>query len=177
MRLFIWLCREAFDLSRQHKIDVMNGTPIDVKLQSNAASKVANNELTITIQQTIDSLYANKLAYFVQDIGRILEAKLYYSNEPQANRIEIIDPEKFENDEFKIPRELIESGFELPVLISEKSFKPRDIKYPFPRTFSLIISLLHYRKFLLREDGAQRLTPLKSEDYVLLRAEQRHLKK
>lgn len=59
MRLFIWLCREAFDLSRQHKIDVMNGTPIDVKLQSNAASKVANNELTITIQQTIDSLYAN----------------------------------------------------------------------------------------------------------------------
>lgn len=137
MRLFIWLCREAFDLSRQHKIDVMNGTPIDVKLQSNAASKVANNELTITIQQTIDSLYANKLAYFVQDIGRILEAKLYYSNEPQANRIEIIDPEKFENDEFKIPRELIESGFELPVLISEKSFKPRDIKYPFPRTFSL----------------------------------------
>lgn len=137
MRLFIWLCREAFELSRQNNIDIINGTPINVELQSDAAFKVAKNELTITIQQTINSLYANKLAHFVQDIGRILEAKLYYSNEPQANRIEIIDPEKFENDDFKIPRELIESGFELPVLIPEKSFKPRDIKYPFPQTFSL----------------------------------------
>lgn len=137
MRLFIWLCREAFELTQQNNIDIMNGIPINVALQSAAAFKVAKNELTITIQQTINSLYATKLAHFVQDIGQILEAKLYYSNEPQANRIEIIDPEKFESDNFKIPRELIESGFELPVLIPEKSFKPRDIKYPFPQTFSL----------------------------------------
>jgi len=137
MRLFIWLCRESFSLARQEDIDLMNGASINAHIQSQAAKNVANKELRITIPQTVNNLYASKLAYFISDIGQILRAKLYYSSQPQANRIEIINPEKFDLDDYAIPRELIESGQDLPVLIAESSFKPRDIKYPFPKTFSL----------------------------------------
>lgn len=137
IRLFIWLCREAFALAHQENIDVMNNVPISVQLQSKAALRVSKNELTVTIPQTINNLYASKLAYFICDIGQILRAKLYYSTQPEANRIEIIDPERFESEDYKIPRELIESGQDLPLFLTETSFKPRDVKNPFPKTFSL----------------------------------------
>lgn len=137
MRLFIWLCRESFSLAKQENVDLMNGAAINAHVQSQAAKNVANKELRITIPQTVNNLYASKLAYFISDIGQILRAKLYYSSQPQANRIEIVNPEKFDLEDYAIPRELIESGQDLPVLISESSFKPRDIKYPFPKTFSL----------------------------------------
>jgi hypothetical protein len=82
-------------------------------------------------------VYGQKLATLVLDLGSILRAKLHFSTQPQANRIEIIDSEKLESEEYRIPREIIESGFDLPVFLSEVSFKPRDIKYPMPTTFSL----------------------------------------
>lgn len=137
IRLFIWLCREAFMIAYQEKVDILNGKFINVFLQSRAASNTAKNELDITIPQSINNIYASKLATFIFDIGQILRARLHYSSQPQANRIEIVDYEKFELKEYEIPRELIESGKELPVLLSEISFKPRDIKYPFPKTFAL----------------------------------------
>lgn len=137
VRLFIWLCREAFALAYQNNIDVLSGKPINVSLQSRAALNVAKNELTITIPRAINSIYASKLAYFIHDIGQILRAKLYYSTEPQANRIEIVDPEMLDKEEYNIPKELIESGMDLPVFFYASSFKPRDMKTPFPDTFML----------------------------------------
>jgi len=137
VRLFIWLCREAFELAHQEEIDIRNGSPINAKLQTLAATNVSKNEINITIPQTISNSYASKLALFVFDIGQILRAKLYYSTQPQANRIELIDPEKLESDEYKIPRDLIASGEDLPILLTESSFKPRDVAYPFPKTFAL----------------------------------------
>lgn len=137
IRLFIWLCRETFTVAYQEKVDVLNGVPINVYLQNKAALNVAKNELDITIPQTINNIYASRLACFIHDIGQILRARLYYSTQPQANRIEIIDPEKFELAGYEIPRELIESGQDLPVFLAESSFKPRDVKYPFPKTFAL----------------------------------------
>jgi hypothetical protein len=137
IRLFIWLCREAFSIAYHKSVDIMNGKPIDVHLQTKGALNVSKNELTITIPQTVNNLYASKLAYLINDIGQILRAKLYFSTQPQANRIEIIDPEKFDSAEYEIPRELLESGHDLPVFLVESSFKPRDVKYPFPKTFAL----------------------------------------
>ncbi len=137
VRLFIWLCREAFALAHQDNIDVLSGKPINISLQSRAALNVAKNELNITIPRAINSIYASKLAYFIHDIGQILRAKLYYSTEPQANRIEIVDPEKLDKKEYHIPKELIESGMDLPVFFYKSSFKPRDVRTPFPETFIL----------------------------------------
>lgn len=137
VRLFILLCREAFQAAHQSNINVERGVPIDVKLQSKAAREVSRIELSITLPKNVSSVYGQKLTMFVLDLGSILRAKLHFSTQPQANRIEIIDSEKFELQEYKIPREIIESGLDLPVFLSEVSFKPRDMRYPMPKTFSL----------------------------------------
>ena len=71
------------------------------------------------------------------DLGRILQNKLYYSSEPEANRFEIIDSAKFELDKFTIPRKIIEHGMRMPHLISETSFKPKQPAFAFSFTFSL----------------------------------------
>ena len=137
VRLFILLCREAFTLAHQKGVRIEEGRPIDVITQSRAAREVSKIELTITIPKNVSTLYGQKLARFILDIGSILRAKLHFSTQPQANRIEIIDSEKFELEEYRIPRELIQSGLDLPVFLSEVSFKTRDIKSPMPQTFSL----------------------------------------
>jgi hypothetical protein len=137
VRLFILLCREAFSTAHQDGINIESGQPINVEIQSKAAREVSRIELTITIPQNVSSVYGQKLATLVLDIGSILRAKLLFSTQPQANRIEIIDSEKLGSEEYRIPREIIQSGFDLPVFLSEVSFKPRDVKYPMPTTFSL----------------------------------------
>lgn len=137
VRLFILLCREAFSSAHQSGIKIEEGKPINVQIQSKAAREVSRLELTITIPQNVSSVYGQKLAALVLDIGSILRAKLLFSTQPQANRIEIIDSEKLELEEYRVPREIIESGLNLPVFLSEVSFKPRDVKYPMPTTFSL----------------------------------------
>lgn len=137
VRLFILLCREAFSLAHQNQVKIEEGQPIDVLTQSKAAREISRIELTITIPRNVSTVYGQKLARLILDIGSILRARLHFSTQPQANRIEIIDSEKFELEEYRIPRELIQSGLDLPVFLSEVSFKPRDIKYPMPQTFSL----------------------------------------
>jgi hypothetical protein len=137
VRLFILLCREAFSLAHRNQVKIEEGQPIDVLTQSKAAREVSRIELTITIPQHVSTVYGQKLARLILDIGSILRAKLHFSTQPQANRIEIIDSEKFELEEYRVPRELIQSGLDLPVFLSEVSFKPRDIRYPMPQTFSL----------------------------------------
>ena len=137
IRLFIWLCRGAFSLARQNGMRIEEGQSIDVHTQSKAAWEVSKRELTITIPQNVTNQYGQKLGRFIFDIGSILRAKLHFSTQPQANRIEIIDSEKFEDEDYRIVRGLIESGLDLPVFLSEVSFKPRDVKYPMPESFSL----------------------------------------
>lgn len=137
VRLFIWLCREAFSLANHNGIRIEEGEPIDVRIQSKAAWEVSKRELTTTIPQNVSSIYGQKLGRFIFDIGSILRTKLYFSTQPQANRIEIINSEKFEIEKYKIPKELIESGLDLPIFLSDVSFKPRDVKYPLPESFSL----------------------------------------
>jgi hypothetical protein len=137
VRIFILLCREAFSSAHQNGTDIQAGQPIAVEIQSKAAREVSRIELTITIPQNVSSVYGQKLATLILDLGSILRAKLLFSTQPQANRIEILDSEKLELEEYRVPREIIESGLDLPVFLSEVSFKPRDVKYPMPTTFSL----------------------------------------
>jgi hypothetical protein len=137
IRLFIWLCREAFDIAYKDKIDIQEGESINVRIQANAAKNVARSELNITIPQNVNNRYSSQLAYLINDLGQVLRARLYYSTQPQANRFEIVDPEKLDLQEYDLPRNIIESGYDLPVFLTETSFKPRDVKYPFPKTFTL----------------------------------------
>jgi hypothetical protein len=137
VRLFIWLCRESFSLAHSDGIKIEDGEPISLHVQSRAALEVSKREITTTIPQNVSNIYGQKMARFIFDIGSILRTKLYFSTQPQANRIEIIDSEKFEIEKYKIPKELIESGLDLPIFHSDVAFKPRDVKYPMPESFSL----------------------------------------
>lgn len=134
VRQFILLCHEAFSIANQRGINIEAGEPIPIEIQSKAANKESIELLEI---KTGSSEYGSKLVRFIKDLGRILQAKLYYSSEPQANRFEIVDSEKFNIDEYKIPREIIENGLRLPHFLSESSFKPKQPQYSFSFTFSL----------------------------------------
>lgn len=136
VRQFILLCHEAFSIAHRRGIDIENGKPISVEIQSKAAEKESTELLYLELQKS-PSWYGPKLVRFIQDLGRILQAKVYYSTEPQANRFEIIDSEKFNIEEYKIPREIIENGLRLPHFLSETSFKPKQPWYSFSFTFSL----------------------------------------
>lgn len=79
--------------------------------------------------KSIPSGYGPKLVQLILDLGRILEAKLYYSSEPQANRFEVIDSHKLSNPEFTITKEIIEHGLRTPHFISERAFRPKQAWY------------------------------------------------
>jgi len=134
VRQFILLCHEAFSIAHRRGINIEDGEPIPIEIQSKAANKESMELLDI---KTGSSEYGSKLVRFIKDLGRILQAKLYYSTEPQANKFEIVDSEKLNIDEYLIPREIIENGLKLPHFLSETSFKPKQPQYSFSFTFSL----------------------------------------
>lgn len=138
VRQFILLCRDAFSLAHARGIAIEEGKPTPLKIQSEAAEKVSHDLLLIETIKTIPSGYGHKLVRLIQDLGRILEAKLYWSTEPQANRFDIIDSQKFMNDEYTIPKEIIENGLRMPHFISETAFRPKQPWYSISSfTFSL----------------------------------------
>lgn len=138
VRQFILLCRDAFLLAHMRRVPIEKGKPIPLKIQSEAAERVSRNLLLTETIKTIPSGYGPKLVRLIQDLGRILETKLHYSTEPQANRFEIIDCQKFMNDEYAIPKVIIESGLRMPHFISETAFRPKQPWYSIsPFTFSL----------------------------------------
>jgi len=137
VRQFILLCREAFLLAHNMNIVVEDGEPIPVRIQSEAATSVSSSQLLIELTKSIPSGYGPKLVRLIQDLGRILQAKLYYSTEPQSNRFEIIDSQKFVDNVNRIPKEIIENGLRMPHFISETAFKPKQPVYSLSFTFSL----------------------------------------
>jgi hypothetical protein len=137
VRQFILLCREAFASARLKKIDIERGDPIPPRIQSDAAEKVSRTQLLSELTKSIPSGYGPKLVRIIQDLGRILQAKLYWSSEPQANKFEIVDSQKLANIEYRIPKELIENGLRMPHFISETAFKPKIPEYSLSFAFSL----------------------------------------
>lgn len=138
VRQFILLCRDVFSLAHARGVAIEEGKPIPLKIQLEAAEKVSRNQLLIESIKSIPSGYGPKLVRLIQDLGRILEAKLYWSTEPQANRFEIIDSQKFMNDKYAIPKEIIENGLRMPHFISETAFRPKQLWYSISSfTFSL----------------------------------------
>lgn len=138
VRQFILLCRDAFSLAHARGVAIEEGKPIPLKIQLEAAEKVSRNLLLIGSIKSIPSGYGPKLVRLIQDLGRILEAKLYWSTEPQANRFEIIDSQKFMNDKYAIPKEIIENGLRMPHFTSETAFRPKQLWYSISSfTFSL----------------------------------------
>jgi hypothetical protein len=137
VRQFILLCREAFASARLKNINIEKGNPIPPKVQSEAAEKVSRTQLLSELTKSIPSGYGPKLVRIIQDLGRILQAKLYWSSEPQANKFEIMDSQKFASIEYKIPKELIENGLRMPHFISETAFKPKIPEYSLSLAFSL----------------------------------------
>lgn len=137
VRLFILLCRDAFLLAHSKRVNIEDGESIPLKLQSDAAEKVSRNQLYMEITKSIPSGYGPRLVRLIQDLGRILQAKLYWSTTPQANRFEVVDSQKFVQKEFTIPREIIENGLRMPHFLSETAFKPKQPEYSISFTFSL----------------------------------------
>ena len=137
VRQFILLCRDVFSLAHKKGIAIEEGDPIPVKIQSKAAENVSRNQLYLEITKSIPSGYGPKLVRLIQDLGRVLQTKLYWSTEPQCNRFEIVDSEKFMNEEFKIPRQIIENGLRMPHFMSETAFKPKQPEYSLSFSFSL----------------------------------------
>jgi hypothetical protein len=137
-RQFILLCRDSFSLAHVRGIAIERGKPIPLRVQSEAVENLSRNLLLIETIKTIPSGYGPKLVRLIQDLGRILEAKLYWSTEPQANRFEIIDSQKFMNSEYSVPKEMIENGLRMPHFMSETAFRPKQPSYYIsPFTFSL----------------------------------------
>jgi len=138
VRQFILLCREVFSWAYTRGIAVQDGSPIPQKLQSESAERVSRDLLLIETVKSIPSARGPKLVRLIQDLGRILQAKLYWSTEPQANRFEIVDSQKFMNDEYTISKGVIESGLRMPHFISETAFRPKHPWYSISSfTFSL----------------------------------------
>jgi len=137
VRQFILLCRGAFSAARVRGIAIEEGNAIPIKLQSEAAESVSANQLYLELSRSIPSGHGPKLVQFTQDLGRILQAKLYYSTEPQANRFEVTDSQSFARNENKIPREIFENGLIMPHFLSEIAFKPKQPQYSLSLTFSL----------------------------------------
>lgn len=115
-RQFILLCRDAFSLAHARSVSIGDGEPIPLKLQSDAAEKVSRNILLLESIKSTPLGHGPGLVQFIFDLGRILQSKLYYSTEPQANRFEIDDSPKFTNNDYTLPREIIELGLRLPHL-------------------------------------------------------------
>ena len=138
VRQFILLCRDAFLSAHLRGVVIEEGESIPLKIQSDATESVSRNLLLIETIKSIPSGYGPKLVRLIQDLGRILETKLYWSTEPQGNRFEIIDIQKFMNVEYAIPKEIIENGLRMPHFISETAFRPKQPWYSIsPFTFSL----------------------------------------
>jgi len=140
VRQFILLCREAFALAHAQGIPLEAGgknAKIPPRLQSEAAESVSARQLNLAFSINIPSGQGTLLTRLVNDLGRILQAKLYYSSEPQANRFEIIGAEKLAATENTIPRDIFENGLKMPHFLSELAFKPKQPQYPLSLTFSL----------------------------------------
>lgn len=137
IRQFLLLCQNAFWLAKQKGINIENGKPIPIDIQSKAAEKTGKWIIENELPKEIFSGYGPKITRLIEVMGRILEAKLYYSTEPQANRFEIVDSEKLNLKENKTVAEIITNGLKLPCFLSESSFKPRQTQYPYSFTFSL----------------------------------------
>ena len=137
VRLFILLCRDIFSLAHVEGIAIEDGEPIPMKIQSTAAVKVSRNQLLLEVTKTIPSGYGPKLVRLIEDLGRILEAKLYHSTMGQANRFSINNYQQFIKEEYKIPKEIIEYGLRMPHFISLRAFKPFQPESSFSFTFSL----------------------------------------
>lgn len=137
VRQFILLCRDAFSIAHYNGIQIENGVPIPLKMQSDTAKSLAKTLLYDEQSKNISSEYGNRLIGLIEDFGRILQAKLYWSTEPQSNKIEIVGGQKFYDEEYTIPKEIIESGLKMPHLISATAFKPKHPEYSKSFTFSI----------------------------------------
>jgi hypothetical protein len=135
VRQFLLLCQEAFRLSRDKGIDIEKGVPIPVKIQSEAALNVSKNLLEKEYARNVPK--GIKLIQLIRDLGRILEAKLYWSSEPEANRFELIDAPKLLDDKYALAKDLLDHGLKMPHFISERAFKPKQPIYSPSFTFSL----------------------------------------
>ncbi len=161
VRQFILLCREVFNKAHRKNVDIENGSPINIKMQSKQVSKISHNQLYLELAKSIPANYGSKLVRFILDLGRILQNKLYFSSEPEANRFEIIDSLKFKLDKYTIPRKIIEYGMRMPHLISETAFKPKQPAYAFSFTFSLNAIFTPVLKI---PSGKRWRTPLKVDE-------------
>lgn len=137
VRQFILLCRDAFSLAHVRGINIEKGDSIPIEVQSEATEKVSRFILEIDTIKSMPSGRGPKIVRLIEDLGRILEAKLYYSTEPQVNRFEIRESQKLARDDYVTLKETIEDGLKLPHFISEIAFRPKQPVYPLSLTFSI----------------------------------------